>query len=279
VRLAGALGADGLARADLLVLALWLDEAQGPSGRLLVAVRGKDHGRGGLGRWLRRRRSLRHPGSPPARALRSAAGARPQPRAWGEYRGVPLLPGRGAANATASAATLVTAVATERTVVAGPRPLVRQAVDLLRAVPGYASVREDRELMALWRRVAGTSAGRSPVVAAAARFPSAVQQRMTRRLGLKAPPLRAAARVSAAGWVTVRAFVDCPGTEASRRLIEALQKAVQLAGRSRLARALGAAVLLSRLAVHQEGARVYLQWLAPAARLDPLVKRLEALPR
>jgi hypothetical protein len=257
-----------LARADVLVIAVWLEGS--PSAKVLVAARGADAGSNrGVVRGGEQGSDRRAARGAEAGSERGTA-REPPPRRkgdWGEYRGVPLRREAGVSTAMISA----------RTVIAGPRPLVRQAVDLLRAMPGNASVREDRRLMALWAKVAGPRAGRAPVLAAVAAFPAALQKRLTERTGLAAPPRRAGLRLSLGRWVTARGFLDCPGTPAARKLIGALRARVQRAGRSPRARALGATGLLSLLAVHHEGGRVHLQWIAPAARLAPLRKRLEAL--
>ncbi len=249
-RLPGELGEALLSQADVLVLSLWLDG--GAEGSLLALARGADRGHRALGAWTRRR-------------LEARRGARPAD----EYRGVPLWSGQRDA----------TAVPTKRTVLSGPTPLVKHSLDLLRAVPGYASAREDRTLMALWRLVTGPGTGRAPVLALATRFPPAMRQRLRTVLGLKQPPLRGALRMSLGSWVTVRGFLDCPDAAAAGQLIKRLKSAVVRAGSAALTRRFGLRKLLSLLQVHQEGARVHLQWFAPVKRLDPVLGRLVPLLR
>jgi hypothetical protein len=188
---------------------------------------------------------------------------------WERYRGVEL----------ASFGQEATALPTPRTVVAGPMPLVKHALDLMGEVPGFASVREDRELMALWRLVTGLAEGRAPAVALVSRFPEDMRARLGARLGLRSSPTRAGLRLSAAEWVTVRAFVDCQDKGSAQAVVEGLEKLVARAARTRLARQLVLAPLFKLLSVHQEGARVHGQWIVPLAALDPYLVRILGLLR
>lgn len=295
-RVKAVLGRELLARAKVVVLALWLDE--GGTGQILLLARGGPEGASGTAPG---ETSGTAPGgasgptgtkstagtagtvgtapgaSPPAGKgslslgglVRSRLQGQGKAIEWERYRGVDL----------ASFGAEATAFPTPRTVVSGPLPLVKHALDLLREVPGFSSVREDRELMALWRLVTGPGEGRTPAVAVVSRFPATMRGRLSTRLNLQNPPLRAGLRMSAAEWITVRAFVDCTDQTSAQAVIEGLQKAVVKAATHKLVRHLKLAPLLGRLAVHQEGARVHAQWLVPLKTLDPYLTRFLGLLR
>lgn len=296
-RVKAVLDQDLLSRAEVLVLALWLDE--GGTGQILLLARGGPDQASGSTPDAAPPTGKAHGAAPPipraAGAAPPASGATGAPPGvvpparrspmplgelvrsrlrgpaveWERYRGVDL----------ASFGEEATALPTPRTVVSGPKPLVKHALDLLREVPGFSSVREDRELMALWRLVADPAEGRPPAIALVSRFPAPMRSRLSARLGLRSPPLRAGLRMSAAAWITVRAFLDCPDKASAQAVIEGLQKVVQRAARGELVRRLGIGPLFQLLAVHQEGARVHGQWIAPLASLDPHLTRVLGLLR
>ncbi|MFH2009152.1 MAG: hypothetical protein ABI333_21355 [bacterium] len=269
-RLDKTLGSALLRRADVLVAALWFQTESAPAQLLLIA-RGRRTEGPGLAQLARKRIDGGGPAAPrrPPRGKGAPAAKRPR---WGRYRGVDLIERQGAA----------TALLSPYSVVSGPSLLVRQAVDLQQAVPGRASAREDRVLMALWKLVAGARAGKAPLLAAVVHLPAAARRRLTRLYKLPGPVHRAGLRVSGGSWMTARAFVDVAGRAAARGMIEALQRHVQRLVGSRLGQKLGLARLLSPLAVHHEGGRIYLQWALPVGRLDgyvaPVLRLLRRRP-
>jgi len=263
-RLHQTLGSELLRRADVLVAALWFAGDGGPA-RLLLIARGPRTEGPGLSQLARKRieGGSTAPRNPPRAGPPRSKGPR-----WGRYRDVDLIERQGAA----------TALLTPYSLVSGPSLLVRQTVDLQKAVPGRSSAREDRVLMALWKRVVGTRTGKAPLLAAVLRMPVAARRRLSARYKLPAVH-RAALRVSGGDWLTVRAFIDVAGRKRARGVIEALQKHVQRLVGSRLGQRLRLARLLSPLAVHHEGGRVYLQWALPVRRLDAHARRLAPVLR
>jgi len=251
-RLHAALGSDLLRHAEVLVLALWLDGAAGV-GRILMLARGARTD--GLGLASRARRALdgRPSGRPPPRQRPGR-----KPLVWRSYREVAVTDGRGAS----------TALLTPYTVASGPSTTVRQSVDLLRGLPGRSSAREDRVLMALWRLVAGGSAGRAPLVAAVMRLPEDLRARVSKRLALPGQVHRVGLRLSGGRWLALRAFVDVAGRRRGRAMVRALHRWVQRLVATRIGRRLRLARLLAPLAVHHEGGRVHVQWLLPTGHLD-----------
>lgn len=251
-RLHAVLGSDLLRHAEVLVVALWLDGAAGV-GRILMLARGARTD--GLGLASRARRALdgRPRGRPPPR---SPPGRKPL--LWRSYREVAITEGRGAS----------TALLTPYTVASGPSTTVRQSVDLLRGLPGRSSAREDRVLMALWRLVAGESAGRAPLVAAVMRLPADLRARVSKRLALPGPVHRAGLRLSGGRWLALRAFVDVAGRRRGKATVLALHRWVQRLVATRIGRRLRLAQLLAPLSVHHEGGRVHVQWLLPTRLLD-----------
>lgn len=273
-RLHADLGSDLLRHAEVLVIALWLDAAAGV-GRILMLARGPRTE--GIGLASRARRVLA--GRTPGRPGTSAPPRRPPGRKsirWQTYRDTAISDGQGVS----------TALLSPFVVASGPSTTVRQSVDLLRGLPGRSSAREDRELAALWRLVAGESAGRSPLLAAVARLPAELRARAAKRLRLPGPVHRVGLRLSGARWVTLRAFVDVAGRRRGRATVKALHSWVQRLVATAVGQRLRLARLLSPLAVHHEGGRVHMQWVLPTRLLDrharilaPVLKILGAAPR
>jgi len=251
-RLHAALGSDLLQHAEVLVMALWLDDVAGV-GRILLLARGPHTEGLGLASRARRALSGRPPGRrPPRRAPRGKS------LHWNSYREVAITEGKGAS----------TALLTPFTVASGPSATVRQSVDLLRGMEGLSSAREDRELMALWRLVAGESAGRAPLVAAVMRLPAGLRDRVKKRLDLPAQMHRVGVRLSGGRWLTLRAFVDVAGRRRGRATVLALHRWVQRLVATRIGQRLRLSQLLAPLSVHHEGGRVHVQWVLPTRLLD-----------
>ena len=251
-RLHAALGSDLLQHADVLVVALWLDGAAGV-GRILMLARGPRTEGVGLASRARRALEGRPRNRPPPRRPPGGKILR-----WSSYREIAITDARGAS----------TALLTPFTVASGPSTMVRQSVDLLRGLPGRSSAREDRVLMALWRLVAGDSAGRAPLVAAVMRLPANLRARVSKRLALPAAIHRVGLRLSGAQWLSLRAFVDVAGRKRGRATVQALHRWVQQLVATRVGQRLRLTQLLAPLSVHHEGGRVHVQWVLSTRVLD-----------